>query len=154
MGSSFDYDSLAARGFTVAQVADQLSNTTEGADQVNPTFCMTNCTKTVAAVEYTLAGSPRVAEAGRGAALTVLEAEFGGSFESIAGRKAIQKLVESWGSGSRGIVAGRFAGSVDEGHVFNVINFRGKAFFFDGQSTWRTEMSWKRFDHFMLMRTN
>ncbi|GEN12412.1 hypothetical protein SAMN05443572_10397 [Myxococcus fulvus] len=35
LGSSFDYDSLAARGFTVGQVADQLANTPEGARQIS-----------------------------------------------------------------------------------------------------------------------
>ena len=246
MGSSFDYDSLAARGFTVAQVADQLSNTTEGvaqvsamenavydrwssfgqgfgdaiifwcpgcteqmrkswgitsggdtyyyavgsltgiigmivapqptsivappktsiteefrqyvsfhgADKVNPTFCMTNCSKTSIAVERTLAGNPTIAEWGRRVPHSVIEAELGGTFQNIAGRKGIEQMVESWGQGSRGVVVGRFNDGSGMGHAFNVLNFRSKSFFFDGQAPTRTQMDWKRFDLVMLMRTN
>ncbi|AKQ68271.1 hypothetical protein A176_005183 [Myxococcus hansupus] len=246
MGSSFDFDSLAARGFTVAQVADQLSNSTEGAvqvsamenanydrwssfwqgfgdsiifwcpgctqqmrkswnitsggdsyyyavgsltgivgmivapqptsivgppkadivadfnqymrikgaDKVNPLNCPSNCRQTAAAVDHTVAGNPTIAGWSKSGSLTVLEAEFGSAFESIAGRKAIQQQLESWGRGSRGIVVGRFKGTEGEGHAFNVINFQGRAFFFDGRTPFRMDMGWKRFDYFFLMRTN
>ncbi|MCP3060099.1 hypothetical protein LXT21_15050 [Myxococcus sp. K38C18041901] len=244
-GSSFDYDSLAARGFTVGQVADQLANTTEGAKQIsamenafydelssfgqgvgdsiifwcpgctehmrktwgitsggnssaymwgsitgiigsimslNPSAfvpapkvtvedfrqylrfkgadkvqaqpCTTNCTSTTAAVEHTLAGRPTVAEPHRALPSTVLEAEFGGAFLSLTGKGAIQKMVVGWGPSSRGIVIAGFKGKPGSGHAFNVINFQGKAFFFDGQNPHLLEMGWKRFDQVMLMRTH
>ncbi|MCY1047622.1 toxin glutamine deamidase domain-containing protein [Corallococcus sp. bb12-1] len=124
-------------------------------NEFNPSLCRTNCSSVVTAVDSTLAGTPRIAVAGPKTALTVLEGQFGGSFESIAGRQAIEKTVTAWGPGSRGIVAGRLAANEQTGHVFNVINKDGRVYFIDAQIPWKPNVvDWKSYDGFMLMRTN
>ncbi|RYZ42418.1 MAG: hypothetical protein EOO71_07965 [Myxococcaceae bacterium] len=121
---------------------------------INPSQCGRNCARVVSAVDSTLARSPRIAVAGSTTQLDVLEAQFGGTFESIAGKQAIEKTLTAWGPGSRGIVAGTYAGNPTGGHVFNVINFRGQVFFIDSQLAWRPNVNWKSYGGFMLMRTN
>ncbi|WP_158625570.1 RHS repeat-associated core domain-containing protein [Corallococcus carmarthensis] len=119
---------------------------------INPTQCRTNCSKVVAAVDSTLAGTPKVAAASPTTPLNVVQQELGGTFESIEGKRAIEKTVTAWGPGSRGVVAGVFKSDPTQGHVFNVFNFAGKSFFLDSQSIWRPTVNWKSYGEFMLMR--
>lgn len=45
----------------------------------------------------------------------------------------VQRQVESWGDGSRGVVSVCWKGT-NSGHIFNVINQNGKAYGYDGQN--------------------
>ncbi|MGW8360483.1 toxin glutamine deamidase domain-containing protein [Streptomyces wedmorensis] len=125
-----------------------------------------NCNNTVAAVEARLKGQftpPAPPSAGKPMHETPAyygktEADikllsYQGKTTVIKARLDMQKEVQAWGPGSRGIV---FADRPDNlpGHQFNVVNDGGVVKFLDGQSESRAQFAGKGYSEYWLLKTS
>jgi RHS repeat-associated protein len=118
---------------------------------VNPSGSMTNCVNCAIATDATLAGRPASALPSRVTSITVLERMFGGKFEHVSGRAAIEAQLLRAGPGARGIVLGSHAAPVP-GHVWNAVNQRGIVRFLDGQTG--KPASFEGYSGLQFLRTN
>jgi RHS repeat-associated protein len=145
----------------VAEGADLSSSVVEvdaagtnaaGDSVVNPLGGTQNCTSCVIAGDATLAGNPAVAlDYGIAQPISVVEANLGGLFQTVAGRTEIEAILEDSGIGARGVVYGsRGAGAI--GHVFNAINQDGAINFIDFQSG--EGASFEGYKSFMFLLTS
>ncbi|MFI1031221.1 RHS repeat-associated core domain-containing protein [Streptomyces sp. NPDC020951] len=120
------------------------------ADLINPGGSKTNCRACVLALDRLLANGARASALptiGRGS-VGPLEAFFGRKFRSRSFSNIVTDMKKA-GNGARGIVWGL---DKSGGHVFNVINIRGRVTFLDGQSGDASHApSW---DRYQFMRTD
>lgn len=71
-------------------------------------------------------------------------------FVDVSNQSEIEILLQSAGSGARGIVYGEKG--LNQGHVFNAVNLRGEVAFIDGQSGRYANVA--SFSELAFMRTN
>ncbi|TGL15865.1 toxin glutamine deamidase domain-containing protein [Leptospira meyeri] len=125
---------------------------------INPGFPKTgrtvNCTNCVIALDNSLSGRPASAlPLDKGKSLAVIEANYQGKFKPVNGINSIVDELQKAGPGSRGIVAG-YRNNQD-GHVFNVVNHKGKIKFLDGQTGGYADISPKAgYSKFEFLRTD
>lgn len=139
------------RATTAASAAEFRSLLAGSIRHVNPSRSIWNCVNCAIATDATLAGRPASALKSGPTSITVLEDLYGGHFNSVAGRSAIEVLLIESGPGARGIVAGSRAPG-EYGHVFNGVNQNGTVRFLDGQIG--GPATFDGFADFYFLRTN
>ncbi len=136
LGGMYLFSKIAA-GATVAESALSDAVTEAGtAPVINPGYPglgrTLNCVNCAVATDSTFAGYPASALPSAAAKpISSLEALYGRSFVSVAGKAEIESMLVDLGPGARAIVYGSNGGV---GHVFNaVVNNSGMVKFWDGQ---------------------
>jgi RHS repeat-associated protein len=123
---------------------------------VNPGFPdtgrTTNCVNCAIATDATLKGNPASALPGGVTSISVLEKTFGGTFQAVKSKGAIEKTLLAAGNGATGIVYAQIKGQ-RVGHVFNVVNQKGTIRFLDGQ-TGKAVDDFSKLSNLKLLRTN
>ena len=117
---------------------------------VNPQRGLTNCANCAVATDALLAGRPASALAGGPVRISVLEKLFGGGFQKMGSREAVEAVVQAGGNGTRGIVYVGEPGKL--GHVFNVVNQDGVVRFLDGQ-TGKAAVFWPTWSDVRYLQT-
>ena len=154
LGLAYGGAKLTAAAFTAVirqrAQASLVTDTAGSIRNVNLINGNVNCVNCVVATDATLAGRAASALPGGPYRISVLEKFFGSKFSSPSSIDNISETMSLAGSGARGIIFGSRGGNV--GHVFNVVNQKGKINFLDGQAGGAASL--EGYKTFQLLRTN
>lgn len=111
-----------------------------------------NCGNCAVAIDNIIGGGGLQSAVPNSAGLYVedLQQLYKNFFVNVSNQLDIELLLQSAGSGARGIVYGERG--LNQGHVFNAVNIRGEVSFIDGQSGRYANVA--NFSELAFMRTN